>query len=329
MQINDIIPQNIYDKNKCIELIYMYLLSTKRPGLWPVITRSWYIKKYNLIPLYQSIKWLTQNIQDISIIERIYRVYNNIEIYNYCKQCKINRTTFDKFTTGYRNFCSIKCSTQYNTPSKFWSNETKLSQSNKISNSRKNIIMTEDWKNKLKIAANLDDVKHKKQETCLVKYGITNPGVLGAFSSKSALNYILQLLGERNINFERTMFKYNNKQEFWQMIFVPFMNKMRYFSYDLMVFSTIDAAIQKDLTKIDLVFEYNGPWHYQESNILGVENTPATPYKSNKFTKAQQVELDKLKLNHIAKFSPKEILIYWEKCNLLESVTIDNILKVI
>jgi hypothetical protein len=275
------------------------------------------------MPLFQSIKWLTDDSEHRPLIERIYRVYNNINDDTYCKHCSSIKTKFDKFTTGYRDFCSISCSTSYNTPSKYWTEETKLLRSKKISDSRKFIKMTDEWRSKLKLAANLDSVKYKKQETCLLKYGCKNPGVLAAYSSKAATNYIIRLLMDRNIDLNRTMFKYENRKEFWQMINVPFLKKQRYFSYDLIVFSTVESAMQKDLSNIELVFEYNGPWHYKKADIIGSEDLPATPYKSNKFTRLQQIELDRLKLEHITKFSPKEILIYWEKINLLDCIPVN------
>lgn len=320
---------DFYDKNKCIDLIKGKLLSTKRPGLLPVITRQFYIDKHNLNRLYRSIEWLTKERSNITLVERIYRVYNDCYDDVYCTHCNKNKTTFDKFTTGFNKFCSTSCSTSFNTPSKFLTDESKLQRSNKISKFRKGMKLTDEWKAKLKVAANNDDVKNKKQLTCLHRYGVKNPGVLGAYSSRAAQEYIINLLSQRNIDLNRCMFKYGDNKEFWQMIYVPFLNKKRYFSYDLIVFSTVDAVIQKDLTKIDLVFEYNGPWHYKPLDIIGVEQLPATPYPGNKFTRLQQIELDRLKIEHIAKFSPKEILTYWERIKVLERITVDNSFKVI
>lgn len=149
---------------------------------------------------------------------------------------------------------------------------------------------------------------------------IQSPGVLGAYSSKTARNYILELLDSRGFDPSLAMFKDDNRKEFWQMIYVPFLNKKRYFSYDLVVFSDRNSFESKDLNNIDLVFEYNGPWHYRSEDILGVENLPATPYKSNKFTRAQQIMLDNIKLTHIIQFQPKEVLVYWYKHRITENI---------
>lgn len=318
--IENIEPKNIYDINRCIHLIKSHLLSTNGKGLKPIYIRPCFIDKHNLVPLYQSIKHITSQIQNITLVERIYRVYYNVLENVYCKHCYKHVTSFDKFTTGFRPFCSISCSTSYNTPSKFLSEKSKKSRSEKISNSRLGIKFDDDWKLKLKMAANNPQTINQKKSTCLLKYGTSNPGVLGAYSSRSAQEYILELLQKRNIDTNTALFKTNDKKEFWQMIYVPFLNKKRHFSYDLIVFSTKDAAIKKDLTKIDLVFEYNGPWHYTYNEILGAEQEPATPYQSNKFNKLEQFELDKIKLNHIKQFNPKEILVYWEKTNLIENI---------
>ena len=63
--------------------------------------------------------------------------------------------------------------------------------------------LSDDWKNKLKVAANSNEVKNMKQSTCFDRYGTKNPGVLGAYSSKSARDYIVKLLAERNIDLNK------------------------------------------------------------------------------------------------------------------------------
>jgi len=312
--------KQVYDIDKCVDLIRDHLITKNGKSLSPIYTRQCYIDNHNLIPLYQSIKYITSHLPNITLVERIYRVYNKQLGNVFCKQCNKQITKFDKFTTGFRSFCSYSCNARYNTPSKFLSEESRQERSKKLSQSRLGLKLNDDWKLKLKTAANNPKTINQKKSTCLLKYGTSNPGVLGAYSSRSAQEYIISLLQKRNIDTNLAYFKTTDKNEFWQMIYVPFLNKMKYFSYDLIVFSTKDAVIDKDLTKIDLVLEYNGPWHYTNEEILGVEYEPATPYKSNKFTKLQQFELDKLKLNHIRQFNPKEILVYWERTGLTENI---------
>lgn len=316
INVNDLEPVLHYSQEICIELIHNKLLSNTKK-LLPILTRKYYVEKHSLIKLFQTIISLTNNYKNISFSERIYRVYYNQYSDNLCANCKSFPTKFDKFTVGFNKFCSVSCSTLFNTPSKFLSDESKQRRSSKISNSRRGLKFNDTWKQKLKIAARTEETKNKKQKTCFIRHSVRNPGVLGAYSSKSAKLYILNFLNERNINLNRVMFKYEDKKEFWQMIYVPFLDKHRYFSYDLVVFSSKEAALSKDMSKIDIVLEYNGPWHYMAEQIVGIENTPATPYNTNKFTKQQQVLLDHIKLTHIAKYNPKEILIYWEKLGLL------------
>lgn len=320
--LEHITPENIYTQDQCACLITTHLISKNGKGLSPILQRECYIIKHNLLPLYQSIKWLTARFDNIQLTERIYRVYYNILTEVKCKYCNENTVSFDKFTTGFRPFCSVSCSTSYNTPSKFLCDESKISRAKKISDKRLGMKFNEEWKLKLKAAANSLNVIQRKQQSCLIRYGTTNPGVLGAYSSKAAQNYIINLLVERCIDFNRAMFKTDGTHEFWQMIYVPFLSKKRYFSYDLVVFKTAQAAKDKDLSQIDLVFEYNGPWHYRHHQVLLHENESATPYKSNKFTKQEQYQLDQLKLDHIKQFKPKEILIYWEKENLIENISL-------
>ena len=88
------------------------------------------------------------------------------------------------------------------------------------------------------------------------------------------------------------------------------------------MFDTVEAAYEKDLSKIVLVLEYNGPWHYKYDEIRGYENELAVPYKkdnSYKYTKKEVYELDKLKIAHIEQYAQK-ILIYWEKFKELEQI---------
>lgn len=104
------------------------------------------------------------------------------------------------------------------------------------------------------------------------------------------------------------------------------MKKKRYSSYDLVVFSDYQSYDTKNLNNIDLVLEYNGPWHYTKQELVKHGNEPAVPYKiNNKFiyTKYQVFIMDQCKLNHISKYT-NNILIYWEKTKTLSKYKVEK-----
>lgn len=323
--IQTITATNTLSQKECKTVIEKCLLNKNKLKLLPIIQRDWFIKKHNLIPFYESIFYHTSNL-NISLVERLYRIYNSKYDMQVCKHCKIRPVTFHNFKEGFKTFCSFSCNATYNKPSQKLSLEVKKRKSQKISQARIGLKFSEEWKNKLKKSAQSTEVKKKKANTNLAKYGVTNTGVLGAFSSTSAKKYIESLLQIWKIDINCIMYKNDDigKKEFWQMIDVPFLNKKRFFSYDLVIFNDLESCDNKDISKINLVFEYNGPWHYRKEEIAGKENEPATPYKSNKFTKLQVYELDQLKMYHILLCGAKEVLIYWEKHSLMDRIFVDQ-----
>jgi hypothetical protein len=90
-----------------------------------------------------------------------------------------------------------------------------------------------------------------------------------------------------------------------------------------------ESKIAKDLTKIISVLEYNGPWHYTKDDILGCEKEPATPYRSNRFTKQQVYELDNLKIKHILEKGARQVLVVWQKNRLCARITLDDSAEII
>ena len=94
------------------------------------------------------------------------------------------------------------------------------------------------------------------------------------------------------------------------MIYDPNKNKLVYFSYDLIVFDEF-------LKEINLILEYNGPWHYSKDEVKKDPNSPSHPYKKNITSKKQVYEKDLFKLNYI-KRKCSNILIYWEKDKKLQ-----------
>jgi hypothetical protein len=168
--------------------------------------------------------------------------------------------------------------------------------------------MPQDWKDKLKLAAQKEDVKKKKRDTCLSRYGVENPGVLGAFHSKDACSYIRAMLRELCIDEDRCLFcdPENNRREFFQSIYIPILRRSRYVSYDLVVFESEEACRNLDLSKLSFSFEFNGPWHYRSSQLGTSEKKASVPYRTGdkKLTRLESYFIDKAKVEHIAQFAP-------------------------
>ena len=287
------------------------------------IKRVVFIRNRDLIPFFESVYFYTDFLKaDVEIRERLFCIKNNITEYPLCEHCGNILMIFKKnFTNGYYGkFCSANCNRAVNHP---WTNkseeEKKKIQEKRVKTNRKNgaYNFSDEHKRKMSERALSAEVKEKKRKTNLERHGVENAGVLGAFHSKSATEYIIRFLKERNISPDRCYYhdKENDKREFFQMIFVPFLEKKKYCSYDLIVFETKKYADEKNLDKIELVLEYNGPWHYLKEEVDGHENEKAVPYKNNNsytYTKAEVYEMDKLKIDHMKKYS-KEIYIYWER----------------
>jgi hypothetical protein len=280
-----------------------------------IFSKDYYIRKNNLIEFLENVLYYTSFLKSgAGIVERLHCLYNNINTYPKCEICENRLMKFKgHFNNGsFGKFYSSKCNRMANNPHDFMSEETRCLKAKKLSEARTGVRFNQRWKNKLKVAANREEVKEKKKKACLELYGVENPGVLGAFSSKSAREYIITFLEENGICKNRCYFKDvdTGKKEFFQMVYVPFLKKKKYFCYDLVVFKDEEAYKSKNIKEIELVLEYNGPWHYEEHEVSGHEEEPSMPYKTCKHTKKQTYELDKIKMDHI--------------CNYANSVTVFN-----
>ena len=293
------------------------------------LKRKIYVLSRNLEPLFESVLYHTRFLDaDSDFVLRLACLVNGIVAYPQCLRCgnevkRIkNRSNFRKMVFG--KYCCTKCNGEINYPERNLDKSAWDKRNKKVSLScletRKNGL-PQSICVKLKAAANRTDVKQKKARTNLIRYGVSNPGVLGAYFSKSGQAYIEDFLKKKNIEFDRCFF-YNKgigKREFFQIIFIPFLNKNRFVSYDLVVFKNVAAAQKKDVSQIELVLEYNGMWHYTAEEVLGHEEEPAVPYIKNntyKFTKKEVYELDKAKLD-LAKKWTDMVYIFSIKTNML------------
>lgn len=211
---------------------------------------------------------------------------------------------------GLNDYCSQSCANTYTNKkrgSEFYKNVSKKIVKTRIENN--SYIPTDAFKYCMRDPK----IRAKAKKTNLKKYGVENPGVLGAYSSKAAENFIRGFINENGINEDVCYFKNGgvNNQEFYQSVLDEKTNKHLFLSYDLVVFGSIKSAKEKDLNSIVLVLEYNGPWHYKTEYALEHPKEPATPYPNSK-TILETYEYDIFKMNHIKKYCDN-FLVYWYK----------------
>lgn len=261
-----------------------------------------FIIKNNFMDLISNIKYYTSFLDEkVELKFRIFCILNNINSYPICECGEI----ITKFNKSFNLYCSQSCSNKFTNYKK--SKDFYLEVSKKIVETRRNnnsYKPCEAFRNYLKDPNNYNNFKNK----CFEKYGIYNPGVLGAYSSKSAEKFIKNYIKENNIVENRCYFKGGgiNGKEYFKSISLN--GKKIYMSYDLVVLD--------DNNKIELVLEYNGPWHYKYDDIVDDKFSPATPYINSK-TKIDTYNFDILKLNTIF-VECKNIFIYWEKEKKIE-----------
>lgn len=301
-----------FSYNETRNLIFTKNFYTNKNQVNRNILCEQFITNTKAMPIYESIFYHTSFLDDdYSLKERIKSIVYEITEYPKCKCCGI---ILDKI---FKSFCSPKCNATFNKPQSNMTTQEKKKMFAKMVQTRKkdgSYNPSEETKIKMSNSAKLS--MNKKRKTNMKRYGVENPGVLGAYSSKAAENYILDYLGKNNIDINTCLFKHREIKEFFQMVFDEKINKHRYFSYDLVVFDSIESKNKKDTTKINLVLEYNGPWHYKKSMVNDIK-APATPYKNSPSIE-ECIYGDNLKLNHIKQFTDN-ILIFWEKTQTLES----------
>jgi len=293
-------------KNKIKEM-----LLNKNGNIKGSFCKNSFIENRNIIELFQNILFYTRflNIDDDWKI-RIHCILFNLSDYPTCPNCgkKVFKYSKNDFRIGFNRYCSFSCrKKQVAHPFTFMSKEDYDNFRERQSKVRKGSKLTDEWIDKLKKSASKESVKKKKRETCLDRYGLENPGVLGAYYSKNSIIFIEKYFKDNNINPNKCYYKNGgvNKKEFFQII------GKKYVSYDLVIFSDEKSALEKDLSKIERVIEYNGPWHYLEEELDVIGDTPATPYSTNSKTVRETYEFDLMKKEHMLQYT-KEYEIYWE-----------------
>ena len=247
-----------------------------------------------------------------TLIQRMYCIYSGINEFPRCPHCGGGIEKMRQhFSQGFNKYCCQKCSRAETNPLTGKTADEVALMHKKIGAHRLGTTLPEEWKSRLSEAASKSVVKEKKMATCKCRYGVSNPGVLGAYCSASATRFICDFLKENKIEEDRAYYKGGgvNKSEFFQNI------DGKYVSYDLVVFKNAEAARCKDMGQIDLVLEYNGPWHYLEIEAESVGEKPASPYPKSK-TIREVIDFDKKKMNHMLRFTP-DYRIVWQKDGIL------------
>ena len=250
--------------------------------------------------------------------EAMYWMFHRLSRSPTCLNCD-KPVNFEKFKHGYRKFCSVSCSTIFNRPSSKWDLATRARVASITSKTHSGKIISHVSKQRMRDAAVRPDVRQRMQSTNLIRYGVENTGVLGAYASKSGRNYIEQYILQNNLDPTLCQFNRPGEKEIYQLVDVPFLSRKKYCSYDLVVFADSEAKSNIDISKITTVLEFNGPWHYKMEEIVGAEDEPATPYSTNKYTKLEQVIIDQKKLSHIYEMSRAKVLVYWDRTKTLET----------
>ena len=145
--------------------------------------RDWWLNR-DVSHLYNELFERTKKFNPYSISERIYLILNKIEEVPKCLICS-NQVKFKTFKSGYRKYCSIKCSTKSsNRNSKISKNRDfdKINEKIKKTNNEKygvdyffqsDIFFEKSKKTKKELYGNenYNNVEKNKQ-TCLIRYGI-------------------------------------------------------------------------------------------------------------------------------------------------------------
>jgi hypothetical protein len=164
-------------------------------------------------------------------------------------------------------------------------------------------------------------VKQKTIETNLERYGVSCAMKLPEVAQKSVetriknnsfcktnhsfecRDFIRNYINERGYSLDQCAFadKENGLFEWGYNV------EGRWILYDLVVF---ELGFRGNKNHIIEIFEYNGPFHYTEKDVLERGDERAYPWKSKKITIKQSYEIDKLKEN-FAKSLTENFTVIW------------------
>jgi hypothetical protein len=163
---------------------------------------------------------------------------------------------------------------------------------------------------KMKIACQNPDVIKRRRETLLKRYNTSNTLRIQPRFSKMAYEYIKNYIKQNNLDVSCCYYAkggINNRE------YVYFdSDTQKHIMFDLVV-------INNETKKIELIFEYNGPFHWTEDDVRQDPYSSSTWFKTNSMTKLESYNYDQYKLN-IAKKISTNVVVYWLRDNRIEQV---------
>jgi hypothetical protein len=154
---------------------------------------------------------------------------------------------------------------------------------------------------KMRIACSDPNVAKQRRKTLLERYNTPNTLAIQPRFSKMAYNFIKQYIKNNNINESRCYFARGgiNNREY---VYFDKINK-KHIMFDLVI-------LAEHSKNIELILEFNGPFHWKKSDVENDPNSFSTWFKTNSMTKLESYNHDQYKLN-IAKTISNKVLVYW------------------
>jgi len=168
--------------------------------------------------------------------------------------------------------------------------------------------------NNMKIAISTPEAKLRRKEARIKTYQKTETLNHKPRFSKMAFDYIKKFLKLNNIDESLCYFAQGG------------INGKEYFYFDkekqkLVMFDLVVKNINTG--KIELVLEYNGPFHWSLNEALQEPNKPATWFKGCTTTRLESYNHDVYKLN-IAKRISDSVIVFWHKNKTVETIKPSN-----
>lgn len=169
------------------------------------------------------------------------------------------------------------------------------------------------WYNSIKkFFSNPDNIENRKiktQKTLELKYvnsdlvTVKDKFIIGGRTSKAAFKFFNDFILKNNIKNTKCYFALGGK------------NNLEFKQYikEHKLFVQYDFASYNNKDELDLIIEYNGPWHYTFEEMNNNPDLIPAPFFNSKTIK-DIYEKDIIKLDHIKKKANK-VYVYWEKYN--------------
>jgi hypothetical protein len=163
---------------------------------------------------------------------------------------------------------------------------------------------------KMKLACQNPSVSKRRRETLISRYSTANTLGIQPRFSKMAYEYIKNYIKQNNIDESCCYYArggINNRE------YVYFdSDRQKHIMFDFVI-------INAETREIEVILEYNGPFHWTIDDILRDPNSLSTWFKTNSMTKLESYDHDQYKLN-IAKKISKHVTVYWLRDDRIEQI---------